>query len=168
MKQRFGEVAGWLLYLQRTGCNGVKKFMDNTQIILNSLLSKYNVQIVGRGYAECIVKAENALAFIDELSAMKISIKSVTWWCHCNNQNKEKYGCPHGGGGPVSEYYEGHFSEMYHMPEKVVACNEEAKEYITNEVKRENFYSPCIDPAFWLDVPDEWKNPKGEDRMPLV
>jgi hypothetical protein len=141
--------------------------MDSIQLMLNSLIVKYKVQIVGRGYAECIVKIENASAFINELSMININVKSVTWWCHCDSQNKEKYGCPHGGGGPMSEYYDGYFSEMYHMSDKVVTCNKEAINYILNEVINQKFYSPCIDPAFCLDVPDEWKNPKGEDLLPL-
>jgi hypothetical protein len=65
-------------------------YMDNTQVMLNLLLKKYCVQPIGRGYTECIVNTDNVFAFINELSIIRINIKSITWWCHCNSYNEGK------------------------------------------------------------------------------
>lgn len=36
--------------------------------------------------------------------------------------------------------------------------NEAFKNFLLTDWPRSSNYKPCFNPAFWLDVPDEWKN----------
>ena len=100
---------------------------------LDNLIKEYKVQPVGTGYIDCIVSFENVLNFINDLSYININIYGLTWWCHCKDQNS---GCPHGMGGPKSEYYRGWFSEM-NFPMIEFKNNKQAIEYI-NTLSDEN------------------------------
>ena len=119
---------------------------------LDELMRKYKVQPVGKGYIDCIVTLDNVFGFIDELSDMNISIGGVTWWCHCQEGSS---GCPHGMGGPKSEYFDGWFSEMP-FPVYRFTENRQAAAYI-RDPEDEDVLKCCV-PALWLDVPREWEN----------
>ena len=120
---------------------------------LDKLIKKYKVQPVGTGYIDCILTFENIFDFINDLSNINIIVYGLTWWCHCKDQNAD---CPHGMGGPKSEYYDGWFSEMW-FPLLEFKCNEQVIEYIKN-VSNDKKILKCFVPALWLDVPDNWKN----------
>lgn len=118
---------------------------------LNLLIKKYKVQPVGNGYLDCIV-VENAVDFVNELSNIGVNVTNISLWCHCTEKHKHIYNCPHGMGGPRSKYYEGWFSEMCHVPLIDVKGNDMAINYITDRIKSEPFYSPCLVPGLWLHL----------------
>lgn len=118
--------------------------------------------------------------FVNDLSSIGILISDVSWWCYVDPDQER--GCPHGMGGPISDFYDGWFSElqndMYEVDKEVVATIIDAydKQLIarTNgftankirEILKEPFrYTPteyieenkCVVPALWLLVPDDWK-----------
>jgi len=124
--------------------------MNDAKIYLDKLLIEYRVQPVGLGYAECIIKKDDVIKFIDELSELSVGVEGISWWCHCTDNNKKLFGCPHGGGGPPSIYYEGYFSEMYHVKKAYVSRRDEILRYIYFGILSDKFYSPCIEPALWL------------------
>ena len=120
---------------------------------LDNLMKQCKVQPVGNGYIDCIVSLENAFDFINALSDVKIS--GLTWWCHCKDEDSN---CPHGMGGPISEYYDGWFSEMQ-LPLVEFKSNEQVTAYL-KEPNDTNILD-CLVPALWLDVPEGWKNELG-------
>ncbi|OAB38584.1 hypothetical protein PMSD_06090 [Paenibacillus macquariensis subsp. defensor] len=164
------------------------KYLDylssNRITILNQLsisLHNHQVQPVGNGYIDCITMIDNLDLFIEEISDIRILISDVTWWCYVD-PSRISSGCPHGMGGPKSEYYEGWFSElqneMYETDKELVASiiDEYDKQLITttnlktkNDIRillKEPFrYTPsefiegnrCVMPGLWLLVPDDWK-----------
>jgi len=142
---------------------------------LDELLKQFKVQPVGRGYIDCIVSWENVFCFINGLSSIGIMVDGLTWWCHCKGEhlsqlsgamwvnppkpehcNDPNSGCPHGMGGPISEYYHGWFSEMCHMPMVEFEDNRQVVTYL--EAFSDSDILNCLVPALWLDVPDGWKN----------
>ena len=119
---------------------------------LDNLMKQYKVQPVGKGYIDCIVTWENVFCFVDNLSKIDIKIRGLTWWCHCKDQSS---GCPHGMGGPLSEYYGGWFSEMQ-FPLVEFESNEQVIAYL--KAPNDPNILGCFVPALWLDVPDGWVN----------
>ena len=119
---------------------------------LDELITKYQVQPVGRGYIDCIVSYANVYNFIDELTNLGIRVYGLTWWCHTQSKNTD---CPHGMGGPKSIYYDGWFSEM-NFPLIIFDDNESALKYLQNP--NDDDILQCFVPALWLDVPNSWKN----------
>ena len=117
---------------------------------LDNLIAQCKVQPVGRGYIDCIVSRENVFQFINGLSDMKVY--GLSWWCHCKAQNSS---CPHGMGGPSSEYYDGWFSEVQ-LPLVEFESNEQVIAYL-KEPSDSNI-PDCFVPALWLDVPRDWRN----------
>lgn len=91
-------------------------FLENnrTDIVekLEILLTSYKVEPVGNGYIDCIIMKDKLNDFIKEVSELEILITDVNWWCYVNPNEAESTGCPHGMGGPHSQYYEGWFSEL--------------------------------------------------------
>ncbi len=105
-----------------------------------------------------------------------MAIDCVTWWCHCSEENKNVFGCPHGLGGPSSIHFDSWFSEIgidnesfdipndiYHKLEhgevsleEIRAINELSLAYI-KQFTEEELFSPCFKPAIWLHVPNEWR-----------
>ena len=83
---------------------------------LDNILVKYKAEPVGWGYVDCIILNDDLAGFVNEITALGIKIKGFTVWCHCTDENKELYGCPHGFGGPKSIYHDGWFSEMCDGP----------------------------------------------------
>jgi len=74
-------------------------------------LQLHKVQPVGNGYIDCIVMKENLDQFVNDISSIGILISDVSWWCYVN-PNQQSIGCPHGMGGPGSDFYDGWFSEL--------------------------------------------------------
>ncbi|TVY08346.1 hypothetical protein [Paenibacillus cremeus] len=77
---------------------------------LERILTLYQVQPVGNGYIDCIVMRDNLKQFIQEITALGVLISDVSWWCYVEPLNST--GCPHGMGGPKSDYYDGWFSKL--------------------------------------------------------
>lgn len=118
---------------------------------LDELIVKYKIQPVGNGYIDCIVLLENAINLINDLTDLSITVKGLTWWCHCKESSQE---CPHGMGGPESKYYNGWFSEM-NVPLVEFKNNKQAVEYIST--LNDDDVLECFVPALWLDVPSNGK-----------
>ena len=148
---------------------------DSFQASIERLLEKYKTQPVGNGYIDLILDKENSLNLIDELTELSVAVENLTWWCNVTEENKSKLGCPHGYGGPLNTYGEGWFSECVHYPDFeipklpdpideyamslsafVEKCNRLAINYIKNILPTESFYSPCLYPGIWIDVPPDW------------
>jgi hypothetical protein len=144
------------------GDNTLNNLDENIKKSLDEILAKYKVQPVGWGYIDCITIMDNVREFIQSLTDLGINIYAISWWCHCANwviygDNKET-GCPHGGGGPESKYFDGCFSEMYQIPNMEFSNNGDVLHFILNEWQNHKEYLPCLVPAFWLNVPDDWRN----------
>lgn len=147
---------------------------------IEHLLQRHKVQPVGNGYIDCILLKENLDQFINDISALGILISDVSWWCYVDPN--QSLGCPHGMGGPKSEYYEGWFSElqndMYEVDQGRIASvmesydmnlissiNKQTINRIHEILKHPFRYTPseyieenkCVMPALWLLVPDDWK-----------
>jgi hypothetical protein len=146
---------------------------------LERILTLYKVQPVGNGYIDCIIMKNNLKQFIDEVSALGILISDVSWWCYVDPVDST--GCPHGMGGPRSDYYEGWFSELqndlYEVDKEkidslinlfdkqsVISINMQTLEDIENILKVPFRYTPtdyiqenkCVMTGIWLLVPDDW------------
>lgn len=146
------------------------------QPALDALLKKYQVDSVGKGYIDIIVSPSKSFLLIEELTKLSICIESVSWWCHYIPKKPITLDCPHGGGGPGNKFGPGWFSECYHYPcfevEKqgfrfnktsismdimIGECNRIVRHYLETEWIKEKFYSSCLYPGLWLQVPDSWK-----------
>ena len=150
---------------------------------LDLLIDKYAVYSSDNVYSDIIVARENFVEFINGLTNIGIIIDSVDWWCNATDENKNKYGCPHGYGGPVTKV--GWFSEMSHdfdetivgnelfiliekdfKSETLKALNDNVKKIIKNKktiTQADGTFltfkdNPCLTPGFNLYVPNEWKN----------
>lgn len=121
--------------------------------LLNFLLKKYKVQPVGNGYIDCII-VDDIYGFVKEITDANIHITLVTWWCYVTEENSKQFGCPHGYGGPKSNYYTGWFSEMCHIPDYTPSDNWDAYDYIVRRVKNEKYYLPCFVPGLFLSSND--------------
>lgn len=149
---------------------------EHFQYSIEGLLEKYQVQPVGNGFVDLIIEKEKSLNLIDEFSSLSVAVSSISWWCHYTDETKSKYGCPHGMGGPLNRYGEGMFSECVQYPIFDVSevliqihknsmtpktfskkCNEAVANYIIKILPTESFYSPCLYPGLWLQVPDNWR-----------
>ncbi len=146
---------------------------ENIQEKIEELFNAYQVQEVDSGYINCITLTSNIEKLVEAISSLGILIYVITWWCHTTDESTKLYDCPHGLGGPLSHYYPGWFSET-EMPayevedklldivdeefdiDKITKLNQNALNYVFNDVKQHWFYSECMQPAIWLYVPDEW------------
>jgi hypothetical protein len=130
---------------------------------------------VGTGYIDIITPVASSEAFLEALNTLGIAVNRITLWCHCTEGNALRFGCPHGHGGPLcrggfySEVCEQDSYEVAHprppgndpsdLSRWVRECNDSAKQYVLSGMKRRQDYSPCFTPGFWLDVPEDWRNP---------
>jgi len=148
---------------------------------LEIIFKKYKVQPVGNGYIDCIIKKPELGAFVEEISSLGIIIISSSWWCHVESYSQSERGCPHGLGGPRSEYYNGWFSELqnefYDVEESLL--NKLSESFDKQRIRVSNLntlkgieerlsitfmYTPteyiegnrCVVPGIWLFVPDNW------------
>lgn len=156
---------------------------------LDELIGKYSVYSSDLAYGDIIIPRDNIFDFMQSLTNLGIVIDSVNWWCNSKEENKSKYGCPHGYGGPMTRL--GWFSEMCHdideissmeqdlfisldtdfKIEIVKTINDKTVNLIQN--KRTITYAdgtfltfqnnPCLTPGLDLYVSNEWK-PKINDR----
>lgn len=143
---------------------------------IESIMERYKTEPVGTGYIDIITPNKYIDEFIEEITNINVAIECVTWWCHCSDTNEKQYGCPHGMGGPKSDYYDGWYSEMgfefetFEIPsdkfqkldpdenlyENIKTINELIREYVM-DLSKARGYSKCLTPAFWLRVPEEWE-----------
>ena len=148
---------------------------NEVQPELDAFLIASDVHPVGWGYIDIITPLERCEDLVSRVTALGIPISMITLWCHCTDENRNRYGCPHGMGGPRCE--DGFFSEMCERDsfepmisescsdgvEDLVAllraCNAQAIEYVRAGMRRREDYSPCLVPGFWLAVPEDWRNP---------
>ena len=154
-----------------------KKYLEINQIQkqINEILEHHNAQIVGMGYVDIILSRPNAILTINVLDKLSVVVNKISWWCHWTHENYKLYGCPHGMGGPTAESGVGWFSECVGYPifdiddldlEKDMAtpsvysakCNQSMCHYLENQLHEEWFFSECLWPGIWLDVPDDWKS----------
>lgn len=165
--------------------NEYKSRLDShNQEQLDEVIKQYDLYIVnGKNYSDIIVLKENFEGFINGLTTIGITIENITWWCKATEENKIKYGCPHGLGGPMTKF--GWFSEIvqefedlseietslfndlkYNLtPITIKSINDKAIDIIQN--KQTITYAdgtsltfkdnPCLTPGFDLCVPMEWR-----------
>ncbi|WP_203364727.1 hypothetical protein [Bacillus sp. REN10] len=150
---------------------------------LEHILTLYKVQPVGNGYIDCIVMKNDLKGFIKEITTLGILITDVSWWCYVKPTNdNESTECPHGMGGPESEYYEGWFSELQndffeadvekvnsiinsYDKHSIYSLNMQIIDEIKNMLNTPFRYTPteyiegnkCVMPGLWLLVPEDWK-----------
>lgn len=145
---------------------------NHYQNVIESILEKYEVLPVGNRFIDLILPREMTNDFIQELTNISIGVQYITWWCYCTPYSQKTYGCPHGLGGPG--FGEGYYSECnggeVDVAELVktsfpstepkgfaIECNRWVLDYFVKRFKTESFYSPCLNPGFWLLVPETWK-----------
>jgi len=149
---------------------------------LEILFTEYKVQPVGNGYIDCIVIKSKMDEFIRKVGELGILIYVVNWWCYVDPNESANSGCPHGLGGPKSEYFEGWFSELQndfikvddasikritenYDKDSVYELNMKTSIEILKILKTPFRYTPhdyiaenkCVTPSLWLLVPDSWK-----------
>ena len=166
-----------MTYLKSLRLNQLEK-----QKQIEDLLEKNKAQTVGHGYIDAITDFKHIESLISGLSQIGIAIDCVTWWCHCSEENKVLFGCPHGLGGPHSIHFDGWFSEIgidnesFDIPsdtyqkreqgkvslEEIRAINDIALVYIRQFTEAKRF-SQCFKPAVWLHVPVEWRRDIGTE-----
>ncbi|MDQ0193247.1 hypothetical protein [Paenibacillus wynnii] len=154
-----------------------KEFIDQ----IDYLLTQYKVQPVGSGYIDCITMKDFLKPFINAVSEIGILVSDVTWWCYVD-PSKSSTGCPHGMGGPLSDYYEGWFSELQNEiyevdkeritsfldsydKQQITLTNQNTINQVEQILKNPFRYTPsdyidenkCVMPGIWLLVPDDWK-----------
>jgi hypothetical protein len=152
---------------------GLKSRCKTIQNVIELLCTKYKVQPVGNGYIDMIIENEFVDGFIEELTKSGFVVEGVSWWCHCTQDSQVKLGCPHGLGGPKSEFFEGWFSEtdipMFEISsydlseinkistyEKIKFINDKIVNSI-KEFRKSDNYMECLVPALWILVPEEWE-----------
>ncbi len=151
---------------------------------LDLLIEKFEAYPVGTGYIDIIVLGDKYIEFINELTDLGLAVNSISWWCNASKENKKKYGCPHGYGGPKTQF--GWFSEILDEFDNVEEAeqqnfiklnknfssdiikkiNNKAKSIIKNKKTKpkadENYLvfqkSPCLTPGIWIQVPDDWRS----------
>ena len=122
-------------------------------------------------FGDVFISQQQVEPFVAELSEAGVLIDSITPYCDYTKENRRRYGCPHGGGGPGNThgYY---YSEMYMMDgwylpdtieqlaenELVDFYNHKALRYVLEDMKSEYRYSPCLVAGVDLLVPDNWKH----------
>ena len=141
--------------------------------LIEALLAECESLPVGNGFIDLITPKERSEQLIAGVTELGVAIRGVTLWCDCTEENKIRYGCPHGYGGP--RHGTGFFSEMCETdwfnvedlgidvsasdvdPESLVAiCNDLARQYARVGMAQRSDYSPCLVPGFWLCVPAGW------------
>ena len=150
---------------------------------INQLIADYGVYS-GTRYSDIIIPRDRFVEFINSLTNIGIAINSVGWWCNATDENKTKYGCPHGYGGPMTKF--GWFSEMCHDFDEIFEIEKELFHSLTNDLQPETIKrinekviililnkqtitygdgtfltfenNPCLTPGLNLYVPKDWTN----------
>ena len=135
---------------------------------LDAIIDLHKAQPVGDGYIDIIVLRENCGPFITDLIKNSFKITNVSWWEWCLNNHKNQYGL----GGPRSKYFDGWFAELpvgidivqYDMEIENDDMIKNIKSLITtktiiypNDILTYTL-NTWLTPAFWIDVPEDWKN----------
>ncbi|PZD97248.1 hypothetical protein DNH61_02485 [Paenibacillus sambharensis] len=156
----------------------------NKSLLLNqleALMVRNKAQSVGSGYIDCIVLKDKLDQFVNEISSLGILISDVSWWCYVDPANGTTE-CPHGMGGPKSDYFPGWFSElqnnMYEVDKDKIALivesydkhnvkllNQQTVKMIRKILEETFKYTPseniegnnCVLPGLWLLVPENWQ-----------
>lgn len=146
----------------------LKRNQETVQKNLDRLIDEFDGIPVGNGYIDIIILRERYVDFINRLTELHLAIECISWWCHATDENIGKFGCPHGFGGPMTQF--GWFSEMceYHDIDKDAIGHLE-NEYTSESVRRINEMAAkmimdnlafqkriCLTPGFWIRVPDDW------------
>lgn len=150
------------------------------QAKLDAAVKAYQLEPVGSGYVDIITPPDTAGAFLEEMAQLGIAAHVVTMWCSASDDNKERFGCPHGMGGPVQRGV--WFSEMCEMnpfdvgdhgisvkdssldPWQLASvCKSKVLGYIHEGMRDRPEWSPCLWPGIWLAVPDDWVSEPPED-----
>jgi hypothetical protein len=148
---------------------------------IEALMAECDSLPVGSGFVDVITRPPQVELLISGLTELKVAINVVTLWCDCTAVNIDRYGCPHGYGGPG--HGDGYFSEMcerdyFNISDQgidlagcdgdlasiVNGANRLAMEYASMGMQQRHDYSPCLVPGFWLVVPKGWK--RQSYRMP--
>ena len=149
------------------------------QGVLDALVRRFAVSVVGNGYIDIIVTTDRCYDFIKALTETGFLVEALSWWCHATDENKKSLGCPHGYGGPMTEA--GWFSEMSHVIDEVseVECATLDAQCSEGELRRINEgiaelirckqigpltdgsylkLTPegCLTPGIWVRVPQSW------------
>ena len=149
---------------------------EHFQRSIENFLEQFKAQPAAGGYIDLILSRSNAVKVIQALAELPVAVVDLSWWCHVTPENKEKYGCPHGYGGPVDRLGIGRFSECDHYPffsveengvnveeemsdaiRFAAKCSELMCDYLENQLPKEEFFSECLWSGLWLCVPDDWK-----------
>ena len=147
---------------------------------IDRALDLFGAQPVGSGYIDIIVSPSKAQQFLATLTRLGIAAHVVTLWCEASDINKQRYGCPHGMGGPVHNGV--WFSEMcepdpFNVEDHGIdmaqseldpfalaqECNSQTLAFVSSGIKSRPEYSPCLAPGFWLAVPKDWQSSTPAD-----
>jgi hypothetical protein len=135
---------------------------------LDAIIDLHKAQPVGDGYIDIIVLRENCGLFVFDLIKNDFKITNVSWWEWVSN-GKE---CNYGLGGPQSKYFNGWFAELPIDIDDIQydtgSTNENTVKNINNLIATKTIIYPdeillynqntWLTPAFWIDVPNDWKN----------
>lgn len=135
---------------------------------LDEFLKIHKAQPVGDAYIDIIVSRDNYELFIKDLVGNGFIINYISWWEWCPEERANQYGM----GGPRSRFYNGWFSELPIDMDEVDISQEASKGKMIEKIKdtiesKEIIYpneailfrhSEWLTPAFWLDVPVDWRN----------
>lgn len=143
---------------------------------IEDLLERYQVVPVGNGYIDLIVMREKAVQLVRDLIHLPVGVSHVTWWCWAPADERDRLGCPHGGGGPRHPFGDYYFGECTQHPwfsvaeqgvnlnansadpkELAVECAALVCDFVERGVTREPYFTECLQPGLWLHVPDEWR-----------
>jgi len=150
---------------------------DRFRVELGQIIVRHRVRPVGNGFIDIVTPVARAESFLSDVTELGIAVNVITLWCDCTDENRGKYGCPHGSGGPAHEVGSGYYSEMCESdpfeiteddvdpsgtgldpPKLVEISNNHALRYVRIGMKSRLEYSPCLVPGFWLRVPETWKS----------
>ena len=143
------------------------------KIDLDNIIEKHKAQPVGYGYIDIIVSRDKYRCFISDIVRSGYKVNCVSWWEWCPDNIECKYGL----GGPKSRFYEGWFSELsINVDDLKLSIDLEIEEKINTiinliETKTISFADEIVTfmdnqwltPAFWLDIPNEWRNSYTDD-----
>lgn len=146
-------------------------FSTKKKQLLDEMLERNKVTIVGIGYIDLIVPRENYKNLLYELIWNDFIISDISWWEYCVDTGS-KYWL----GWPRNHYWIGWYSEITIGPDTITIESiewDKEKGKVINEIinfiekKEIKFYwneyinfqdYERLTPAFWLKTPEGWKN----------
>lgn len=112
-----------------------------------NLIETLKIQPVGTGWIDMICSPDRIGDFIDLCNSKNLSITGFTWWCHVTDGHE-----PCGMGGPMSDYYNGWFSEILPLGEVIELSDNESYRIFLKEIwPEQEDYQSCWWPGFWLE-----------------